>query len=58
MEKKPNKETLNKALKEALLRQSQKDSEQKNMPREEGGTNGKEPTRYGDWEKKGIAVDF
>ena len=25
---------------------------------EHGGPRGPEPTRYGDWEKKGIAVDF
>jgi hypothetical protein len=25
---------------------------------EVGGRSGPEPTRYGDWEKKGIAVDF
>jgi len=25
---------------------------------EHGGPTGPEPTRYGDWEKKGIAVDF
>lgn len=25
---------------------------------EVGGRDGPEPTRYGDWEKKGIAVDF
>ena len=23
-----------------------------------GGRNGPEPVRYGDWEKKGLAVDF
>ena len=23
-----------------------------------GGGNGPEPVRYGDWEKKGIAIDF
>ncbi|MEQ3630175.1 MAG: DUF1674 domain-containing protein, partial [Sulfitobacter sp.] len=23
-----------------------------------GGRDGPEPVRYGDWEKKGIAVDF
>ena len=23
-----------------------------------GGPKGLEPTRYGDWEKKGVAVDF
>lgn len=26
--------------------------------RERGGPSGLEPTRYGDWERKGIAVDF
>ena len=25
---------------------------------EQGGPKGPEPTRYGDWERKGIAVDF
>ncbi|MEE4351045.1 MAG: DUF1674 domain-containing protein [Pacificimonas sp.] len=25
---------------------------------EKGGPKGKEPTRYGDWESKGIAWDF
>ena len=28
------------------------------LPPEEGGRDGEEPTRYGDWEKKGLAVDF
>ncbi len=27
-------------------------------PTEVGGREGPEPVRYGDWEKKGIAVDF
>jgi hypothetical protein len=27
-------------------------------PEEIGGRGGPEPTRYGDWEKKGIASDF
>ena len=27
-------------------------------PKEHGGTSGPEPTRYGDWERKGIASDF
>ena len=26
--------------------------------KERGGGDGREPVRYGDWEKKGIAVDF
>ena len=29
-----------------------------NLPPELGGRNGPEPVRFGDWEKKGIAVDF
>lgn len=28
------------------------------VPKEYGGRDGPEPVRYGDWEKKGIAVDF
>jgi hypothetical protein len=28
------------------------------LPHEEGGPSGPEPTRYGDWERKGLAVDF
>lgn len=27
-------------------------------PNEMGGRDGPDPTRYGDWEKKGICVDF
>jgi hypothetical protein len=29
-----------------------------NLPTELGGRDGPEPVRYGDWEKKGLAVDF
>ncbi|MAY85386.1 MAG: DUF1674 domain-containing protein [Pseudooceanicola sp.] len=28
------------------------------LPVELGGRDGPEPVRYGDWEKKGLAVDF
>ena len=28
------------------------------LPPEHGGPTGPEPTRYGDWEKKGLAIDF
>jgi hypothetical protein len=28
------------------------------LPAEKGGREGPEPTRFGDWEKKGVAVDF
>ncbi|MGQ0531932.1 MAG: DUF1674 domain-containing protein [Caulobacteraceae bacterium] len=30
----------------------------KEQPPEQGGPSGPEPTRYGDWERKGIASDF
>lgn len=34
------------------------DKDGKQMPKEIGGTDGPEPTRYGDWEHKGITSDF
>jgi len=34
------------------------DAAKSSKPREVGGPKGPEPTRYGDWEKKGIASDF
>lgn len=43
------------ALAEAEARRKVEDPQ---MPKELGGRNGPEPVRYGDWEKKGIAVDF
>lgn len=43
------------ALKEAEERRNAKSQ---NMPKEFGGRNGPEPTRFNDWEKKGIAYDF
>ncbi len=33
-------------------------SSQKQQPKEYGGPKGKEPTRYGDWEKNGRCIDF
>ena len=44
------------ALAEADARR--KAAKAKNLPKELGGRDGPEPVRYGDWEKKGIAVDF
>lgn len=29
-----------------------------NLPPEQGGSKGPEPTRFGDWEKKGLTSDF
>ena len=44
------------ALKEAEERR--KVATELELPKELGGRKGPEPVRYGDWEKKGIAVDF
>ncbi len=45
------------ALAEAEARRKAAVAEQP-LPKELGGRDGPEPVRYGDWEKKGIAVDF
>ncbi len=45
------------ALAEAVERRAKADAEAA-LAAEEGGPSGPEPTRYGDWERKGIAVDF
>jgi hypothetical protein len=44
------------ALEEAAARRKA-EAEAAQAP-EEGGPAGLEPTRFGDWERKGIAVDF
>jgi hypothetical protein len=46
------------ALEEAAARRAQADAKVAAMPKELGGRNGPEAVRYGDWEKKGIAIDF
>lgn len=45
------------ALAEAEERRRAADAA-KPLPTELGGRDGPEPVRYGDWEKKGLAVDF
>ena len=46
------------ALAEAEERRKAAEAESSARPKEVGGRKGPEPTRYGDWEKKGIASDF
>ncbi|WP_114389906.1 DUF1674 domain-containing protein [Notoacmeibacter marinus] len=46
------------ALKEAQERREKIDAFEDAMPREIDGRGGREPVRYGDWEKKGLAIDF
>jgi hypothetical protein len=44
------------ALEEAAERK--KKTSESTLSTELGGRNGPEPTRFGDWEKKGIVSDF
>ena len=44
------------ALAEAEARRAAAKAQE--SPKELGGPRGPEPVRYGDWEKKGIAIDF
>ncbi len=44
------------ALAEAEARRAK--AARADMPVELGGRDGPEPVRFGDWERKGIAVDF
>jgi len=46
------------ALAEAEARRAALDAVAEGMPRELGGRKGPEPVRYGDWERKGLAIDF
>lgn len=46
------------ALAEAEDRRRALDKAAKERPVEYGGRDGLDPARYGDWEKKGIAIDF
>ncbi len=54
-QRKPTPEAL-RALAEAEERR--KAAAEAARPKELGGRDGPEPVRYGDWENKGIAVDF
>jgi hypothetical protein len=46
------------ALEEADARRRAAEAPGKKQPKEIGGPTGPEPTRYGDWERGGRAVDF
>jgi hypothetical protein len=53
---KPLSAAARRALEEALARQAAEQAAE--APAEIGGRKGPEPTRFGDWERKGVAVDF
>ena len=53
---KPLSPAARRAREEAAARKAAEQAAQ--MIGEQGGPKGPEPTRFGDWERKGIAVDF
>ena len=57
-ERKPLSPAAQRALAEADARRLAAEASAKPAPKEFQGPKGPEPTRYGDWENKGIASDF
>ncbi|HET7492938.1 MAG TPA: DUF1674 domain-containing protein [Bradyrhizobium sp.] len=57
-QRKPLSPAAKRALAEAEARRLAAAASAKSLPREFRGPKGPEPTRYGDWENKGIASDF
>ena len=57
-ERKPLSPAAQRALAEAEARRQAASAEAQSLPKELQGPKGPEPTRYGDWERKGIASDF
>jgi hypothetical protein len=55
--KKPLSPAAERALAEAAARRAEIDRRAAERPKE-SGRKGLDPTRYGDWESKGIASDF
>ncbi|MGR3712694.1 MAG: DUF1674 domain-containing protein [Shimia sp.] len=49
-------EAAKRALAEAEERRA--NAKAQDLPTELGGRDGLDPVRYGDWEKKGLAIDF
>jgi hypothetical protein len=54
---KPLSDAARRALEEAEARRAAAAAAEAPAP-EQGGPKGPEPTRFGDWERKGLAVDF
>jgi hypothetical protein len=57
-ERKPLTPEAQRALAEAEARRRAAEASAQALPKEIQGPKGPEPTRYGDWENKGIASDF
>ncbi|MFA5900711.1 MAG: DUF1674 domain-containing protein [Hyphomicrobium sp.] len=57
-ERRPLSPAAERALAEAEARRRAKEAGEQKPDPEIGGRDGPDPTRYGDWEKGGIASDF
>jgi hypothetical protein len=57
-ERKPLTPAAQRALAEAEARRKAAEADAQQAAKEFQGPKGPEPTRYGDWENKGIASDF
>ncbi|WP_421784420.1 DUF1674 domain-containing protein [Hyphobacterium sp.] len=55
---KPLTPAARRALEEAAERRAKLEAENDKNNSEINGPSGPEPTRYGDWERKGVAYDF
>lgn len=55
---KPLSPAAKRALQEAADRRKAKETVSSTLPPEKAGPKGAEPTRFGDWERGGIAYDF
>ena len=55
---KPLTPAAERALAEAAARRAAVEKQAAERPKEANGPKGLEPTRYGDWERNGIASDF
>ena len=55
---KPLTPAAERALAEAAARRAAAEKQAAERPKEQNGPKGPEPTRYGDWERNGIASDF
>jgi hypothetical protein len=56
--KKPLPPAAQRALAEAAARRAERERAGPGPPEEIAGRGGLDPTRYGDWEVKGVASDF
>jgi hypothetical protein len=57
-QRKPLSPAAERALAEAATRRAESERKAADRAGEVGGPSGPEPTRYGDWEKKGLTSDF